>query len=326
MIGWLVAGGLLLWAAWWNRNEVHPRRCFVLQYHSVVEDLDAAIAKSPYERLFSVSRDAFAEQMRGLAGAGYRFLHNEELLTALVGKGSLPARAVVVTFDDGWRSIYDNAFPVLRELGVPATIFLTTDSQAEVFTEKAAVDAPLTAEMVKEMAAAGIDFQGHGVTHGDLSRMPERQARRELTESRAAIEALTGRPVDSYSLPGTTRHTRELVRISRELGYRGIHTPFIGAVAPGSDSMMVRRIMVEGSFDLDAFWSNLRPIPILQRKLISYLKKLPPRILGPRIWLPIRAKLFSSPLAPLLTTRGLKWIVGGLAIVVILAGLWLVAS
>jgi len=290
----------------------------------VVHDLEAAIAKSPYERLFSVSRAAFEEQMRGLAASGYRFLHNGELLDALAGKAELPRRSVVVTFDDGWRSIHDNGYPVMRELGIPATIFLTTDPQAEVFTEKAVVDAPLTADMVREMATGGIDFQGHGVTHGDLSRMADAQVRRELTESRATIEALTGRPVDSYSLPGTTRHTRDLVRISRELGYRGIHTPFIGAVAPGSDPMMVRRIMVEGSFDLDAFWANLRPFPILQRKLISYLKKLPPRILGPRLWMPIRALLFHSPLAPVLTTQGLKRVIVGLAVAVLLLTVWLV--
>lgn len=304
------------WAVWWNRHEFHPRRCFVLQYHSVVADLDAAIAKSPYERLFSVSRAAFEEQMHGLARAGYCFLSNGELIDALTGKGELPPRAVVVTFDDGWRSIYDHAFLVLRELHIPATIFLTTDSTAEVFTEKAAIDAPLTGEMVREMAAAGIDFQGHGVTHGDLSRMAEGEVRRELTESRAAIEALTGRPVDTYSLPGTTRHTRALVRISRALGYRAIHTPFIGAVSPGADPMMVRRIMVEGSFDMAAFRANLRPLPILQRKVISYLKKLPPRILGPRIWMPIRAYLFESRLAFLLTLRGLKIVLG-----VVVAGL-----
>jgi len=161
-------------------------------------------------------------------------------------------------------------------------------------------------DMMREMASGGIDFQGHVVTRGDLSRMADAQVRRGLTGSRAAIEALTGRPVDSYSLPGTTRHTRELVRISRDLGYSGIHTPYIGAVAPGSDPMMVWRVMVEGSFDLDAFWANLRPLPILHRTLISYLKTLPPRILGPQIWLPIRSYLFEARLAPLLTLHGLK--------------------
>jgi len=318
----LLLGG---WAAWYNRSEFHPRRGFVLQYHSVVEELAAVVAKRSYERLFSVSAAAFAAQMRGLAAAGYRFLSNAELLDALTGKGALPPRWVAVTFDDGWQSIYDHAWPVLRELKIPATIFLTTDSRAEVFTEKAAVDAPLTEAMVREMAAGGIDFQGHGVTHADLSRMAEERVRWELTESRAAIAALTGRPVDSFSLPGTTRHTRELVQISRELGYRGIHTPFIGAVAPGAEPMMVRRIMVEGSFDLDTFWANLRPLPILQRKLISYLKKLPPRLLGPRLWMPVRAYLFESRLAFLLTLRGLK-IVLGVAVVVVALLAWWIAS
>lgn len=320
---WVLAAGFVLWAGWYNRNEFHPRRALVLQYHSVVDDLKQAIARSPYERLFSVSKDAFEAQMRGLASAGYRFLSNTELLDALTGKGELPPRSVVVTFDDGWRSIYDHAWPVMRELHIPATIFLTTDAKAEVFTKKAAVDAPLTPTMVREMAAAGIDFQGHGVTHGDLSRMSETEVRRELSDSRAAIESLTGRPVDTYSLPGTTRHTRELVRISRALSYRAIHTPFIGAVSPGANPMMIRRIMVEGSFDMDAFRANLRPLPILQRKVISYLKKLPPRILGPKIWMPIRAYLFNSPLASLLTLRGLKMMLSVVVLVGVLLGVWL---
>lgn len=323
MVFWVVAAGFVLWAGWYNRNEFHPRRAWVLQYHSVVADLAAAIAQSPYERLFSVSQEAFAEQLRWLAGEGYCFLSNAQLVDALNGHGELPPRAVVVTFDDGWRSIYDHAWPVLRELHIPATIFLTTDPQANVFTKKAAVDAPLTSEMVREMAAGGIDFQGHGVTHGDLSRMTETEVRQELSDSRAAIESLTGRPVDTYSLPGTTRHTRELVRISRALGYRAIHTPFIGAVSPGANPMMVRRIMVEGSFELDAFRANLRPLPILQRKGISYLKKLPPRILGPRIWMPIRAYLFHSPLASLLTLRGLKMVLTAIVLMGVLLGVWL---
>ncbi len=306
----LASGVLLAWALWYNRNELHPRRGFVLQYHSVVDDWGAAVATSPYERLFSVGREVFDAQMRALAGQGYRFISNGEMVDALEGREGLPARWVVVTFDDGWRSVYDNAFPVMRELGIPATIFLTTDPQSEVFTSKAAVDRPLTEAQVREMAAVGIDFQGHGVTHGDLSRMAEAEVRRELTESRAAIEALTGRTVDSYSLPGTTRHTHDLVRVSKELGYQSIHTPFIGAVAPGADPMMVRRILVEGTFGVEELFANLRPVPILVRKVISYLKKLPPRILGPRIWIPIRAFLFNSPLAPIFTTRGLTFLLG----------------
>jgi len=321
---WIALSALIGWIAWYNRNELHPRRALVLQYHSVVDDLEQAIARSPFERLFSVGQDAFEGQMRELAGTGYCFLSSAQLVDALSGHGELPPQAVVVTFDDGWRSIYDHAWPVMRELGIPATIFLTADPNADVFTKKAVVDAPLTPEMVREMAVAGIDFQGHGVTHGDLSRMTETEVRQELSDSRKVIESLTGRPVDTYSLPGTTRHTRHLVHISRALGYRAIYTPFIGAVSPGASPMMIRRIMVEGSFDMDAFRANLRPLPILQRKVISYLKKLPPRILGPRIWMPIRAYLFNSPLASLLTLRGLKVMLSAAIVLGVLLGWWLV--
>jgi hypothetical protein len=92
--------------------------------------------------------------------------------------------------------------------------------------------------------------------------MPKGQVQQELTGNRATIEALTGRVVDSYSFPGTTRHTRALVRIS-QLGYRRIDTPFIGAVAPGSVSMMVRRIMVDGIFDIAPFLLTLRGLKVV---------------------------------------------------------------
>jgi len=136
------------------------------------------------------------------------------------------------------------------------------------------------------------------------------------------LDAVMGKSLDTYSHRGTTRHTPDLVRRSRELGYRGIHTPFIGAVAPGSDPMMMRRIMVEGTFDLDALWANLQPFPILQPKLISYLKKLPPGILGPRIWLPIRAYLFESRLAFWFTLKVLL----SLAVAVIALLVWWTTS
>ena len=121
------------------------------------------------------------------------------------------------------------------------------------------------------------------------------------------FDAIMGKSLDTCSHHGANWHSLDLVQLSCELGHPGIYTPCIGAVAPGSDPIMVRRIMAEAGFDIDAFWANLRPIRTLQRKAIIYRKKLSPRILGPRRWLPIRSCLCESRLATLfITLRGLK--------------------
>ncbi|MBK8323921.1 MAG: polysaccharide deacetylase family protein [Betaproteobacteria bacterium] len=104
------------------RGGFAPR---ILAYHRVWDIDDES--RFPWDpELVSCGVEEFAWQMRWIA----RHMDPVPLATvidALEGRGRLPARAVVVTFDDGHRDNYTHAFPVLRETGVPATVFLSTD-------------------------------------------------------------------------------------------------------------------------------------------------------------------------------------------------------
>lgn len=97
----------------------------VLAYHRVFDVSDAKVF--PYDlELVSASTDDFRRQMEHLK-RNYTVVTMAQVLAALDGGVRLPSRPVVVTFDDGHADNFTNAFPVLREFNVPATIFLTTD-------------------------------------------------------------------------------------------------------------------------------------------------------------------------------------------------------
>jgi len=89
----------------------------VLVYHQFAE-------KSTNKMI--VSRESFEAQMRLLKEKGYQVVSLEQLFAFLEFRGQLPEKAVAITIDDGWRSAYDIAFPILRKYGYPATIFVYT--------------------------------------------------------------------------------------------------------------------------------------------------------------------------------------------------------
>lgn len=95
-----------------------PRRFLVLCYHRVNDSGHPYFGGMPTE--------LFREQMQVLRdGFSVHFLHE---LVEGAARGDIPANAVAITFDDGYRDNYTNAYPILRELSLPATIFLVTDA------------------------------------------------------------------------------------------------------------------------------------------------------------------------------------------------------
>ncbi|MGH9424900.1 MAG: polysaccharide deacetylase family protein, partial [Terriglobia bacterium] len=152
---------------------------------------------------------------------------------------------VVITFDDGFRSVYEHALPVLQNFGFPATIFLVTD-----YCEKtnAWPGQPLYIERqpllrwseVKEMSRSGFSFGSHTRTHPDLRTLPSDQAEEELVSSKKMIEDATGRPVDTLAYPYGA-HDAAIVRLAKE-HFRLACSTNLGFVNPDSDPFALERI------------------------------------------------------------------------------------
>jgi peptidoglycan/xylan/chitin deacetylase (PgdA/CDA1 family) len=131
----------------------------ILMYHYLsAPPADADI----YRQDLSVSPELFAAHLDRMLADGYTTISLYDLQAHLMQGAPLPEKPVVITFDDGYRDNYENAFPLLRARGMTATFFVVTDFIDE---ERPAY---LTWEMVREMHAGGMSIESHGRNHASL--------------------------------------------------------------------------------------------------------------------------------------------------------------
>ena len=180
-------------------------RASMLMYHSICEGGD----------FFSVTPSEFRRQMEYLQASGREVVTFTELITRQKG-GTLKGGEVVITFDDGYRDNLTHAFPVLKELGIPATIFITTGSVGGKGKHGGDM---LSADELKTLHASGIiDIEPHSVTHPKLSKLDEESAKREIYESKQYLEKILDKRCDYFAYPyGNFKD--ETVVIVRELGF-----------------------------------------------------------------------------------------------------------
>jgi peptidoglycan/xylan/chitin deacetylase (PgdA/CDA1 family) len=194
--------------------------------------------------------------MNYLKTHGYRVIPLADLPPFLRGESALPKRSVVLTIDDGHRSVYQVAYPILKAFGYPATLFVYSDY----------IDhGGLHWEELEEMAGSGlISVQSHSKTHGDLaSRSPgesaaryRRRLRDEVSTPTALLRRRLGRKVDFYAYPYGDANAQ----VIDELRVNGLHLGL--TVQPHGNPAfaypyLLRRTMIFGQRDLAAFQSAL---------------------------------------------------------------------
>jgi len=212
---------------------------------------------------------------------------------------------VCITFDDGCQSVHRNALPVLARQGMSATVFVTTDPDAWIFHEGEYTERRMTLEELRACSAAGICIGSHAISHRGLNEMSEAEALGELERSRAQLSEWIGKAVEHFAVP-LNFYSRATLEQCRRAGYRSVCTSDPGATAASHSPFRIRRCIVEGSWDLDAFRRSLEPRALVQRRALAALKKLPPKLLGESIWMPLRERIFASPRRPWLSFRHLR--------------------
>jgi peptidoglycan/xylan/chitin deacetylase (PgdA/CDA1 family) len=221
----------------------------ILVYHSVSDD-----PRNP----FAVSPAAFRAQMEHVA-SNCRAVALPELAAAVAGGREIPERCVAVTFDDGYEDNYLNAYPVLRECSIPATIFLVA-GMIRTAGSGANASGPgeitfMTWEQVREMAAGGVTFGSHTMTHPSLAALGPGEAAREMAGSKALIERNLGIPVSGLAYPYGTRRDVDagVIAAARESGYTHACMAINGTVRPGSDTFALPRTKIEFDDDMEMF-------------------------------------------------------------------------
>ena len=203
----------------------------ILMYHV----MSAAPPGAPLPQLW-VSQRRFASEMVALRGAGYHAITLATAMLAWRHGGPLPHRPIVISFDDGYRSDYTHARPVLRRLGWPAVLNLVLQNVGP---------GGVTAREVRGLIASGWEIDSHTLTHPDLTTLPSGVLRHELVGSRAEIQRRFRQPADFFCYP-SGRYDARVEAAVRAAGYRAATTEDEG-YAMAAQGFALKRIRVNGA-------------------------------------------------------------------------------
>ncbi len=211
----------------------------ILLYHHVSDD---SAVNSYY-----ITKEAFRAQMEALREWGYTSITVSELTAVLINGGDLPSRPVVISFDDGYLDIYQNAFPIMHELGFVGTAYIVASRlQLNNFVD---------VEQIQEMADDGWEIGSHSMTHTDLTT-DYSIANYEMQNSMLTLEEATGETISSFAYPYGRSDEFITTKVS-EYGYRagmGLGSSYEQYL---SMQFYLSRMEIQGDYDMSKFAAML---------------------------------------------------------------------
>ena len=221
-------------------SESSDGRAVILVYHHIGTTTPASTSVTP---------ERFASHLDLLAAGGYRVVPLADVVEALRSGKALPDRAVVLTFDDAYRSVYTEAFPRLRHRGWPFTVFVNTD----------AVDGrhanTMNWNQLREIEDGGGTAGNHSRTHDHLVRRRDGETREQwrrrvgddIVWARRRLEAELAAPLDMFAYP-YGEFTAELEALVRGLGLAAVGQQS-GPVGAGTDTVRIPRFPMATGYD-----------------------------------------------------------------------------
>ncbi len=205
----------------------------------------------PLGQSLSVEPQEFAREMDWLASHGFTTLTLAEYGEARAAHYLLPLRPVVLTFDDGYRDFYINAWPILLAHHFKATVFVITG----------VVGTPqyMTWDMLRELDRSGlVEVAGHSVHHLDLTQLNASALVSEVTGCARAITQELGHSPVSFAYPAG-RVNDAVVSAVRAAGFQFAVTTKPGAADTSDPLWLLPRLRVRGDATLDEFAALLSP-------------------------------------------------------------------
>lgn len=203
-----------------------------------------------------VSRQAFENQMKFLKENSYRTITLGQLKDFFDFRGQIPEKAVVITFDEGWRSVYDIAFPIVKKYDFSAVLFVSTDFIGQ---QKA-----LSWQQVKQLSKNGFDVQSLTKSHRNLVKMNQQESfkayfnnlKKEITLSEELIRQQLNKKCTYLAYPyGKTSNL--VIALLKKHGYQGAFTLKRGSNPCFTDKYRINRSAVLGNYDMERFKKSL---------------------------------------------------------------------
>jgi len=230
----------------------------ILMYHSISDDREDGV--HPYYRV-NASPAVFAEHMKYLQEQHFNVIALDQVRVRLNSCDSNKRKFVAITFDDGFHDFNKLAFPILKQHGFPATVFLPAGLIGDQHRKFNGKDL-LTWDEVRDLRKEGVVFGSHSMTHRQLKLIGRDEVKQEIVQSKKILEDRLGEQIDSFSYPYAFpqedgEFTRYVKDILLESGYRyGVSTR-IGTTSLHDFVMYMKRIPVNSCDDLILFRAKL---------------------------------------------------------------------
>ena len=217
----------------------------ILEYHYI------RVVTDPADRLgfnLSVTPSNFKAQMDWLQAHGYHPVDLTELRAYFQDQKPLPARPVVLTFDDGYIDFYTTALPILQAHGFRAVSYVVPG-----FLNNPRY---MTSAEVAEINVSGIEIGAHTMTHADLTKAGPAQLVQEVRGSKAALEQLLGHPVLDFCYP-SGKFNATVIASLQQFGFQSATTELPGTEHAWDGRLTWSRVRVNGGEELSQFITSL---------------------------------------------------------------------
>lgn len=202
------------------------RTVMVLNYHKVVDE----------HMSLSVPLADFEQHMKWLQEYGYTSITPEDLYEFIVNGRELPEKPVLITFDDGYKDNYTNAYPIMKKYGFKGTIFVVTGFLG-------VYDNYLTWEQAKELTDNGFSIESHTHNHKSMTEASDDDISRELAKSRDTIKEKLGVEADFIAYP-TGTYNLHIAELVKEAGYKGAFTIKYDNASRDSNVYAIERVPI----------------------------------------------------------------------------------
>ncbi|WP_294392505.1 polysaccharide deacetylase family protein [uncultured Clostridium sp.] len=207
----------------------------VLYYHSVNKNAENEVTISP---------EMLEKQLDYINDNEYITITINELYDHLINNQPIPEKSIVITFDDGYMNNYTEAFPLLKERDMKATIFCVGNSLDGSYY--------LSKDAIKEMSDYGIDIESHTVNHMHLDTLNYDEQLSEMKNSKDILENITGKNVTAIAYPFGDFND-DSIKAAKEAGYKLAFTTHLGLSDRNDDIYALDRIYISSNYDMNTF-------------------------------------------------------------------------
>jgi peptidoglycan/xylan/chitin deacetylase (PgdA/CDA1 family) len=203
-----------------------------------------------------ITPQMFEQQMQELKDRGISVIGMQDFLAWKRGEKNIPPRSAIISFDDGWKSQYDVAWPIMKKFGYPLTLFIYTEGvRGGHFGGGEAI----TWEQLAEMRDAGVDIEAHSETHSDLRKPYDKIAKKklnpaeyeqwlhnEIVRCKETLEQRLGIRVNCFAVP-YGYYNKHIEEVCMQAGYEALFTVYGQPITFRSSMDSLGRYLIEGN-------------------------------------------------------------------------------